>query len=372
MKVLLLNDIMLKGGKERRIVELMRYFKNTYPEVTFEVILMHDTINYPEINDFGFKINVLKWTNRTALQGFKKIFKIVDEFKPDVIHSWSSMTDVVATVLRGRRGYRFISSMVAQAIPRKTLKDKDYRRSILTFPAADIITSNSKAGLVSYGAPQAKSVCIYNGFNTARLNNLLPKDELKRKLGIEGKFVIGMVAAFERRKDYATIIEAAKTLLQKHGDRLVFLLIGDGSLKEEMVNKAGEEYNKGIVFTGKLNNVESYINIFDAGVLCTNSEVHGEGISNAILEYMALGKPVIATEGGGTNEIVFNNQTGYLVPPGRPAVVVEKIERILNNPSEANSLAASAQKRVKEVFTIENMGSSFYNVYKELAAKRKA
>ena len=60
-----------------------------------------------------------------------------------------------------------------------------------------------------------------------------------------------------------------------------------------------------IIFLGKIANVENIINIFDIGILITNSKVHGEGVSNSIIEYMALGKPVIATRGGGTDQNCF-------------------------------------------------------------------
>ena len=83
-----------------------------------------------------------------------------------------------------------------------------------------------------------------------------------------------------------------------------------------------------IIFLGKRSNVESIINIFDVGILLTNSKVHGEGISNSIMEYMALGKPVIATRGGGTNEVVIEGENGYLIDPFNEDQLIEKIENV--------------------------------------------
>ena len=75
------------------------------------------------------------------------------------------------------------------------------------------------------------------------------------------------------------------------------------------------EFKDKIIFTGKQKHVESIINIFDIGVLCS---CYGEGISNTIMEYMALGKPVIATDCGGNKEIVVHNVTGFLIEPKNP------------------------------------------------------
>jgi glycosyltransferase involved in cell wall biosynthesis len=89
----------------------------------------------------------------------------------------------------------------------------------------------------------------------------------------------------------------------------------------------------------------------------------GEGISNSIMEYMALGKPVIATNSGGTNEIVINNDTGFLITDNKVEVVVEKIEYLLNNPEISRSMGYRGRERIKKYFSIEKMIQEFINLY---------
>ena len=368
IKVLILNDVLTKGGKERRIVELLKYCKQHF-DVDFEIIFMHDGVDFPDVYDTGYPIHIIKWSNKKARQGFKEILRISRAFQPDIIHSWSSMTDMVGVLLKLYLKKSFVSSMVAVTLPFRSYKDKDYFRSKIAFPFADVITGNTEAGLRSYKAPVAKSVCIYNGFNYDRVSGLGSPELLKEELGLKGKFIVGMVAAFAPRKDYATLITAAKSLLQQYPEKFGFILIGRGPTKKEMMALAGHHVQKEIVFTGLINSVERYINAFDVGVLCSNSSIHGEGISNSIMEYMALAKPVIATEGGGTAEIVLNLQTGFLVPFKNPVVLEEKIVHIMNNPEVANKMGLSGQERIKEHFTIEAMCSSFYDIYKRLAKK---
>ena len=97
---------------------------------------------------------------------------------------------------------------------------------------------------------------------------------------------------------------------------VTFLVIGNGINLEKCRMKArGHEKIK---FLGFQNDIESIVNVFNAGVLLTNQDVHGEGISNSIMEYMALGKPVIATDGGGTKELIVDGKTGFLVQPKSP------------------------------------------------------
>ncbi|MFM2359451.1 MAG: hypothetical protein RLY16_1444 [Bacteroidota bacterium] len=368
LKILLLNDTLIKGGKERRIVELLKYSKAHFP-VQFELVFMHQTIDYPEINEVGYPIHILDWNNKQFLKGYKKLKGICDAFQPDIIHSWSSMTDILSVILKWQIKKPFITSMIAQALPKATLRDKDYFRSKIAFPFADKITSNTKAGITSFHAPQQKSLCIYNGFNYNRLNNLIDPNTLRNQLGLQNKFIIGMVAAFEPRKDYFTVIEAAKKLSIQHADRIAFVLIGGGAMQEEVKAQAGEWLNKTIFFTGKLNNVESYINLFNIGILCTNSDVHGEGISNSILECMALAKPIIATEGGGTAEIVQHRTTGFLIAPKSPDVLAEKIQQLMHDDQLAIQMGQAGKKIIQEQFTIEKMCNTFFATYQELASK---
>ena len=365
IKVLILNDELTRGGKERRIAELVKYCKLHY-EIIFEIVVIHDKIEYEDIYETGYKIHTLKWAENKTIDSFKRLFAIAKSFNPDIIHSWSSMTDVIGVSLKMYTHKKLISSMIARVIPYRSLKDKDYRRALYTFPFIDFITSNTKAGLERYHAPKRKSSCIYNGFNFERSNNLQKADILKKQHNLENKFVVGMVAAFAERKDQETFISAALSLLKKYPGKIAFVLIGYGANEEERRKQSGEHFQTDIIFTGMCNFVEEYINIFNVGVLCTNSKFHGEGISNAILEYMAMGKPVIASEGGGTKEIVDDTINGLLIKPKQPELLEEKIIYLMNNPEKARDMGLQGQLKIRQHFSIEAMCSGFIKLYEKL------
>lgn len=365
IKVLILNDVLTKGGKERRIVELLKYAKQHFA-IEFEIIFMHAGVDFPEIYDTNYPIHIIRWSNNEARSGFKKILSITREFKPDIIHSWASMTDMIAVALKFYTKKAFISSMISETLPHRSYKNKDYVRSKISFRFADLITSNTKAGLISYKAPSSKSISIYNGFNFERVSRLQRPDILKDKLGLKGKFVIGMVAAFAPRKDYETVIVTAINLIKKYPGKFAFLLIGTGGMIGNMNALAGEYAQKDILFMGLINNVEEYINTFDIGILCTNSTVHGEGISNSIMECMALAKPVIATEGGGTAEIITDNETGFLIPSQDSLALEVKILTLADDPEKAHEMGAAGQEKIKCHFSIKAMCDTFYNAYKKL------
>ena len=91
-----------------------------------------------------------------------------------------------------------------------------------------------------------------------------------------------------------------------------------------------------------------------------------EGISNSILEYMALGKPVIATRGGGTSEIVIDNKTGFLISPSNPEELTDKIEKLLNNIDLREQMGMAGKERVKKIFSSEIMVSKYVDFYKTI------
>lgn len=124
-----------------------------------------------------------------------------------------------------------------------------------------------------------------------------------------------------------------------------------------------ENKNKeNVLFLGKQNNVESIMNICDIGVLST----YTEGISNALLEFSALGKPVISNFGGGNVELVEQGLTGYLINQKSPDELAEKIELLLNNKESRMSLGSEGRKKVVNEFSMEKMITDFIFTYKEL------
>jgi glycosyltransferase involved in cell wall biosynthesis len=187
---------------------------------------------------------------------------------------------------------------------------------------------------------------------------------------INDLFIIGMVAAFEVRKDYKTLIDAAIALISSQ-DKLRFILVGGGAGLNEIKSAVPSSLLNKIVFLGQRSNVESFINIFDVGVLLTNAKVHGEGISNSILEYMALGKPVIASRGGGTNEVIIENETGLLIDPNKKEQLIEKIDLLMKNKNR-ESIGQRGKNLVWEKFNLKTMVNNYTHVYRTLLTQKKS
>ena len=372
MKILFFLDSLTSGGKERRFTELAKSL-NSNPTVDFLVVLMNDEIFYKEILDLKCELKFLVRSSKKDLSIFKKLFNICYTYKPDIIHCWDSMTAVYSIPVCKLLNIKLINGMVIDSPVNQSILNKYWLRAKVTFPFSNKIIGNSQAGLKAYGAPPSKSLCIYNGVSFCRFENLKNGREMRNEIfgnNSENIFVIGMVASFEARKDYMTLVKAAKEILPKYQNTR-FLLIGGGRQLAEIKNMIPEDLQEKIVLTGKRSDVENLINILDIGVLLTNSKVHGEGISNSIIEYMALGKPVIATRGGGTNELISEGENGFLITPADKDQLVEKIEVLMKNKAKMIAFAENGKVLVRAKFNIAGMTQRFLAVYESLITSRK-
>lgn len=364
MKILFFINGIYLGGKERRLVQLMKELK-LKNEFQFELVVMNSEINYPEIFDLNIPIHYLIRKTKKDFSVFWRFFKIAKNFKPHIIHCWDTMTATYSIPSCFLLNANMINGMVVDSPIKEKIFNKKLFRAKLLFPFSDLIIGNSYAGLKAYGSPERKSMVIYNGYNFNRNKNLKEVTEVREEFDITTKYVIGMIASFSEFKDYKTYYEAADIVLQKRKD-VTFLAIGnktDSAESKELINPKNIQSFR---LLGKKLNIESIINACDICVLATFTE----GISNSILEYMALQKPVIATSGGGTKEIVEENQTGFLVKVSDAKELAGKMELLLNDSNLREKMGEKGQEKVRDVFSIQQMIDKYVSVYRNLILKK--
>lgn len=368
IKILHIVDSLRGGGKERQLIELLKSL-DTSDEITNEVILLKNINQYPESKDLkNVRIHILERRIKKDPTIFFKIKKIVKSFNPQIIQSWGSMPSVYAlpSVINSNR--KFVNYAIQNGICFRY--KREWVRSKITFPFSDIILANSYAGIEAYPTIPEKSDVIYNGVHLNRFFNIEKAEVIRARFNITTPYVIGMVGAFHPRKDYDTFLKAARDILNERRD-ICFLLIGDGINLEKCKEYAKDLPKENIKFLGRQNDVESIINIFDIGVLTTNIRIHREGISNSIIEYMAMGKPVIATQGGGTPEIIDKNINGFILKPEDEIGLKAKIYYLIENSKIRENFGVSAKRKIELGFSIDLMVNSFCNLYKELISAKK-
>lgn len=372
MKIVFFIDNLSAGGKERRFTELLKGL-NQISGIQFEIVVMCKKINYQEIFDLNVKIHYLIRKTKKDISVFRKFYRICRKYKPDIIHCWNDMTAVISVPTCRLLSIKLVNGMVVDTPVQQNISNKSWLRAKFTFPFSDKIIGNSYAGLHGYNAPAKKSSCIYNGMDFTRFDNLRDRALVQKEIlgdNTEGIFIVGMVADFEIRKDYSTLIKGAISLINAN-DSIRFVLVGGGNDFIKIKNSIPPLLKNKILLLGRRNDVESIINVFDVGILLTNSKVHGEGISNSIIEYMALGKPVIATNGGGTNEVITDNENGFLINSEDIDQLVLSIQKLMNDKNLRIELGRYAKDIAYSKFNLRIMTKSYITMYQEVLKGNK-
>jgi glycosyltransferase involved in cell wall biosynthesis len=174
--------------------------------------------------------------------------------------------------------------------------------------------------------------------------------------------VVGAVANLTPVKDLGILIRAAAELHERHPD-VYFVLLGEGDRRRELeglVSQLGLEGR--IRLPGQWIRPWNLHAAFDISVLCSKAE----GFPNSIVEAMAAGNPVVATEVGGTVDAIAHEQNGLLVPPGDPGALALALDRALRDPPFAQRLGEKGRQRAEEKFAASRVLPRLENSYEAL------
>ena len=371
MKILMLTDGVARGGKERRMLELIADLGAYAPDVEIFLLSFTDRVEYAEVYSLPIRFAIMRRRFARDPSPVPKLRQLILAWRPDVIHSWGTMASVYASIANLGTGIPFINGVLADATPGLTVRDKHYLRVKLTTPFTDVFVSNSQAGIEAYRTPHDRSLCIYNGIRFSRFRDLpAPVDVERELLGgpKNGRFVAVMVAAFEPRKDHRALVDAAVRCCAASND-IVFLLVGTGpTLESTRARVPPDLLDRRIVFTGQRTDAEAVIQVADVGLLISR---HGEGVANVILEYMALRKPVIATAIGGTPEVVRDHFNGFLVEPRNADQIVARIQQLMANPGLAAELGRNGRTFCMEHFDVRGKTEEYLQLYRRLDEGRQ-
>jgi glycosyltransferase involved in cell wall biosynthesis len=363
MKILFFIDTLTSGGKERRMLELIQYLKQ-HTDYSISLVLTENLIYYQYVYDLGIPIKIIK---RKGIKWdpslFVRLYKICSDFEPDIIHAWGRMTTFYSIPSKLILKIPLISSLIADSLgPYKNKINSLFFKTDIRF--SDVFLANSQAGLNSYKIKSSKAKVIWNGVNLERFKQKYEVDKIRKELNVVTEFAVVMVAAFSNLKDYDLFVNVAKEIGKIRSDT-TFIGVGDGIEWKRINQRIEDEHISNIILTGKQQNVERIIAASDIGILCTYSE----GISNSIIECMALGKPVISTDMiGGSKEIIVEGETGYCTER-QTEPVFSAVSLLLNNKELRISMGNKARERIFSHFSIDRMGAEFKALYEEVIAR---
>jgi glycosyltransferase involved in cell wall biosynthesis len=232
----------------------------------------------------------------------------------------------------------------------------------------DLACGNSKAvvaQLRAEGIPANKLRLIYNGLDFCSFRACRNRTEVRAEMNVGGRaLMFVMIANLIPYKGHVDLIKAFELIRDHLPSEWICICVGrDSGIQDQLVtqvNSAGLRRN--LRFVGSRNDVDDIMLAADIGILCS----HEEGFSNAIIECMAAGLPMVVTDVGGNSEAVSDKSTGYVVPPHNPNELGQALLNLALNESLRTTFGTRGKARVKQMFSLASCVDSYMEMYRSL------
>ena len=360
------------GGLENGLVNVI----NRIPEDRYRhvIISFHDYTDFRNrIKNPNVEVHVLHKHPGKDLRLYWKLWRLFQHLKPDIVHTRnlatleSQLPALLAGVpyrIHGEHG-RDIHDLDGTSRKYQLLR-RLFRPLIHRYIALSLDLKRYLQDRI--GVPECKIFHICNGVDTERFTpaSAQTRSVLPGDFSAADKVVLGTVGRMEAVKDQITLVNAFVRLVQEYPggrERLRLVMVGDGALRgaaESILEQAGLEQIAWL--PGERDDVPELLSAMDVFVLPSLAE----GISNTILEAMASGLPVVATDVGGNYELVDQGTTGFLVPRADPVALAAAIRSYVDDPDLRRRHGENARKRCENEFSIETMVQRYRDIYDEL------
>lgn len=351
-----------RSGAEKQLVLLARGL----PRDEFDLHVCALTRGGPlesELRDAGIPTTVLGKRWRIDPLAFLNLRRYLTRLRPDLLQTWIFAGNAYGRAAGRACGIPHLVANERCVDPWKGGTELSIDRFLVRW--TDRIVTNTSAVVDFYaqnGIPAEKFVVIPNAIVAAPTPGG-SREELLGELGLPSHarlvLFVGRLWLQKRVKDAIW----AADLLKRIRDDVHLLVVGDGPLRDRLHKFRDQaEIRDKVHFLGHRADVPRLL--AHADVLWSTSAYEGQ--SNAILEAMVAGVPVVATDIPGTRDLVVPGETGLLVPVGDRAGLARATEQLLESPELARQMADAARRRAAEAFSVEKMVARYAALYREL------
>lgn len=369
------------GGTERHLTQITPRLKQLGWEPVIYCISRRG-VQAAETEKNGVKVIGAPWEiapTQTVLGKFfrilascVKLFCILLFHRPKIVHFFLPLAYLAGAPLA------LLAGSPVLVMSRRSLNNYQRQHPVLRRLEARLhgrmnaILGNSRAVVeqlvVMEHCDPKKVRLIYNGIDVIGFNHTNVRDNIE-PLGPSNLTII-IVANLIPYKGHHDLIDALESIKTRLPTEWTLVCVGrDDGIRAELENHARQlNLASHIRFVGERTDVESLLNRADIGVICS----HQEGFSNAILEGMAVGLPMVATDVGGNTEAIIDRESGLIVPPHDPARLGAAILELASNPAKRTEMGLAARKRIEENFSIDRCVSHYDDFYSELSPRGKS
>lgn len=359
-----------QGGSEQQAVQLVKLLQADGTYCVHVACLERDGVLLDEIETAGltdipeFRLN--SFYDANMVRQLRRCSKFIRDNKIDIIQTHDFYTNIF-----GMAAATMARVQVRIAAKRETGMRSSTQRFIerRAFGFAHSVVTNAervKNYLVESGVPRSKISVIYNGVDLERLSSTeTARENILRELGLptcESMQFVTIVANLRSAvKNHRMFLQAAAKV-KSEVVNVGFVIAGEGELVDETKAFAAElGLSEQAFFLGRSSEVAELLSI--SNICCLTSE--SEGFSNSILEYMAAGKPVVATDVGGAAEAIVENETGFLVASNDDKALADRLIELLTDRDRAERMGDNARQVAEAKFSLTARKKETLELYRD-------
>lgn len=373
VKIVYIADVLdtAQAGTENQLIKMLNGLSSRGFDITLVCLRNHPWLekNAASLQCDVRIFDIQRFKSPKTYYNILKLTRFLRSRRPEIVHTFFPVANVIGVLAAWMAGVRNIISsrrdygewMIGHYLLATRLANRFATKIIAnSHPVKQLTVSAEKVA-------EEKVTVIFNGIDLTAFTDIIPDNNLKQRLGIplQNK-VVGKVANFRPMKHHHTFIKAASVILQGRDD-VDFLLVGTDAggshLRSELEELARAlKIADRVHFTGQQTQVVPYLSIMDIGVNCSE----GEGLSNAIMEYMAAGIPCVASSSGGNPDLVQELRTGRLFQLDDHDELAKIIIGMLADAKQLQQYAANAHKLIQEEMSLDSMLSKYDSFYRGL------
>lgn len=316
----------------------------------------------------NLEVLILRESGQFDWRVFAQLLKAMKAIRVDIVHTHDLRSNVVGLLCA--RWYRKPVITTVHGWIANTTKRKIYRaldKGLLRFFDAIVAVSSRTKELIERAWIAGSRITVIN--NALKVEQYIPDrsdQSYRAELGIDEKTIlVANIGRLSPEKGHLEFLQAGRELLQTHANiKLVLIGVGPEQLRlERFVSDNG--MTKNVVFAGFRNDMKRVYNSLDLVVQSS----YTEGMPNVVLEALLMKVPVIASDVGGTAEIIEHEKTGILIQPGQQAELVREMCDFVANPLKHKAMALLGRDVVMDRFNHQKRVKKFAALYNQLLAR---
>jgi glycosyltransferase involved in cell wall biosynthesis len=292
---------------------------------------------------------------RQAIRALRELVRIMQEVQPDVVvvrgYNAETLGRIAARIAGVPHTVMWVHN-IGDATPRSKVRATvDRLLTPWTSSYFGVAEAQQQYMVNELGYPADKIRIIYNGVDPALFDAGPTERGVLAEFGLDDSdAVVGILAALRPEKDHATLLRAARIVIDKI-PRARFLVIGDGATRPHLEALCADlQISSHVHFAGARSDVTTLLRAIDVFTL---SSATVECFPIALLEAMACARPAVCTAVGGVPEMIHHGETGYLVPPKDPRQLANRLVSLLSSPQSARRMGLAGRRRVEAEFSLD-------------------